>query len=243
MTCSANYKGRRSPEATTDRPHSPRHGDPAPITARTDTPDVPTLGEFMLFFDGCTDRTGRSDWLVRIYDAASGEETLLARPERDRWADWIMQRVRLPAAVKLTFAAAAQGTAPDSPAGPGRRRAPARRDPARVEVLDVRYAQGVPDRHPLTEICFRLSGADAESLTDARVPYRIETYALDLEKRAPALLAATEGHLEPKIFDYTDHQVLTLPDLGRYELHSLVLLLPPADQIASHRGPVLNVVP
>jgi hypothetical protein len=243
MTRSANNKGRKSPEATTYRPHSPRHGDPAPITARTDTPDVQTLGEFMLFFDGCTDRSGRSDWLVRIYDAASGEETLLAPPERDRWADWIMQRVRLPAAVKLTVAATAHGLAPDSPGTPGKRRAAVRKDPARIEVLDVRYAQGVPDAHPRTEICFRLSGADAESLTDARVPYRIETYALDLEKRAPALLATTEGHLKPQIFEYTDHQALTLPDLGRYELHSLVLLLPPADQIACHRGPVLNVVP
>jgi hypothetical protein len=243
MTRNANNKRGRTPEATSDRQFSPRRDDTTAIAARADAADVQTLGEFMLFFDGCTDRSGRSDWLVRIYDAASGEETLLAPPERDRWADWIMQRVRLPAAVKLTVSATAHALAADSSGNPGKRRAASRKDPARIEVLDVRYAQGVPDTHPRTEICFRLSGADAESLTNARVQYRIETYALDLEKRAPALLAATEGHLKPQIFEYTDHQALTLPDLGRYELHSLVLLLPPADQIACHRGPVLNVVP
>ena len=243
MTRSANNKGRKTAEAAPDRQFVPRRDDPSVIAARGNTADVQTLGEFMLFFDGCTDRSGRFDWLVRIYDAASGEETLLAPPERDRWADWIMQRVRLPATVKLTVAATAHALAPDSSGNLGKRRAPARKEPARIEVLDVRYAQGAPDTHPRTEICFRLSGADAESLTNARVRYRIETYALDLEKRAPALLATTEGHLKPQIFEYTDHQALTLPDLGRYELHSLVLLLPPADQIACHRGPVLNVVP
>lgn len=215
-----------APDKTPPRPDAPiSHARPDRV------PEAQTLGEFIVFFDGCTDRRGRSDWLVRIYDADSGEETVLAPPERERWADWIMARVKLPAAVRLTIGATARDAVHEVTRAP------------RIEVLQVRFAETTPDHPPRAEVRFRLTGAQAGALARQRVPYRIETYAVDLEKREPALLAAKEGHLEPRVYEYTDHHTFTLPAVGRYELHSRVLLLPPAAQIASHRGPVLNVVP
>jgi hypothetical protein len=221
---------------------SPRQDAPT-SHARDRAPEAQTLGEFIVFFDGCADRSGRPDWLVRIYDAASGEETLLAPPERDRWADWIMARVKLPAAVNLTIG----GTAEDAVHGvappPAKRRAAHFARQPRIEVLRVRFVETTPDHPPRAEVRFRLTGAQAGTLARQRARYRIETYAVDLVQRRPALIAAKEGHLEPRVFEYSDQQTLTLPDVGRYRLHSRVLLLPPADQIACHRGPVLNVVP
>ncbi len=221
---------------------SPRQDAPT-SHARDRAPEAQTLGEFIVFFDGCADRSGRLDWLVRIYDAASGEETLLAPPERDRWADWIMARVKLPAAVRLRVGAAAGHVLHEVAPSPARRRAAHFARQPRIEVLQVRFAETTPDHPPSAEIRFRLTGALAGTLTRQRAPYRIETYAVDLVQRKPSLLAAKEGHLEPRVFEYTDHHALTLPGVGRYRLHSRVLLLPPADQIACHRGPVLNVVP
>jgi hypothetical protein len=243
MTRLPNDLGHKSPHAATEAKSSPREDIPPSLAGLAGNRDVRILGEFMVFFDGCTDRNGQSDWFVRIYDAASGEETLLAPPERDRWAEWIMARVTLPETVKLTFSAtASDALKADMPP-------PARRHPANaarrphIEVLHVHFAETTPDRPPLAEIRFRLSGAKAELLTRQRAPYRIETYAVDLKERKPALLAAKEGRLEPQTFEYTDRQTFTLPDVGRYELHSRVLLLPPGDQVGCHRGPVLNVVP
>ncbi len=219
-----------------------RQGAPA-SQARDRVPAAQTLGEFIVFFDGCTDRSGRPDWLVRVYDAASGEETLLAPPERDRWAEWIMARVRLPAAVNLAIGATAGDAVHEVTRSPGRGRAAHFARQPRIEVLQVRFAETTPDHPPRAEVRFRLTGAQAGALARQRAPYRIETYAVDLEQRKPALLAAKEGHLEPRVFEYTDQHTFTLPAVGRYRLHSRVLLLPPADQIACHRGPVLNVVP
>lgn len=154
-----------------------------------------------------------------------------------------MARVKLPAAVRLTFRAAATEETGTGMSPPVKRRAAhAPRQPG-IEVLHIRFTETEPDRAPLAEIRFRLSGTLAESLTRQRVPYRIEIYALDLDGRRPALLAAKEGHLEPQVFVYTESQTFTLPAVGRYQLHSRVLLLPPVDRLASHRGPVLNVVP
>jgi len=219
---------------------SPRRGAPTPH-ARDRAPQA--LGEFTVFFDGCADRGGRPDWLVRIYDAASGEETQLAPPARDRWSDWIMARVKLPAAVKLAIGATAEDAFHDGTPSPDRRHAARFARRPWIEVLQVRFAGTAPDHPPSAEIRFRLTGAHAGALARQRAPYRIETYAVDLVRRRPALLAAKEGHLEPRVFEYIDHHTLTLPDVGRYQLHSRVLLLPPADQIACHRGPVLNVLP
>lgn len=221
---------------------SPRQDAPT-SHARDRVPEAHTLGEFIVFFDGCADRSGRPEWLVRIYDAASGEETLLAPPERDRWADWIMARVRIPAALKLTIGGTAGDAVHEVTPAPAKRRAAHFARQPRIEVLQVRFLETTPDHPPSAELRFRLTGAQAGTLARQRAAYRIETYAVDLVQRKPALIAAKEGHLEPRVFEYSDHHTLALPDVGRYRLHSRVLLLPPADQIACHRGPVLNVVP
>lgn len=220
----------------------PQQGAPT-SHARDRAPAAQTLGEFIVFFDSCTDRIGRSDWLVRIYDAATGEETLLAPPERDRWADWITARVKLPAAVRPTIGATGGDAAHEATRSPGRGHEVHVARQLRIEVLQVRFAETTPDHPPRAEVRFRLTGAQADALARRRASYRIETYAVGLEQRKPALLAAKEGHLEPRVFEYTDQHTFTLPAVGRYRLHSRVMLLPPAGQIACHRGPVLNVVP
>jgi hypothetical protein len=187
-----------------------------------------TLGEFTMFFDAITGAGGKLDWQVRIYDGESGEEVTLSPAEREHWADWVMRRARLPTRTAAD-ASSVELTGHQS-------------EPA-IEVIDVQLRSSRSGRRPHTEIRFRLSGIEAEHLTLERTPYRVEFYAVDLENRAPALLASREGHLLPRVFEYTDEQDLPPLNLGRYELHSMVFLLPPAERVACHRGPVINVVP
>lgn len=190
-----------------------------------------------MFFDACTDANGKADWQVRIYYADAGEETLLKPPERSRWARRILARTRLPAGSERIDVAATK-----EPRSPPHRTGMM----TALEVIDLRLHKPMDHLHPhpLTEISFKLSGAAAEALTLQQLPYRIEFYAVDLERRgAFTLLASKCGQLEPRVLEYTDTQALPMPALGHYELHSLVRLLPPCDAFARQRGPLINVVP
>jgi hypothetical protein len=90
---------------------------------------------------------------------------------------------------------------------------------------------------------FELSGPRAQSLAAQRVPYRIETHAVALEGGASRLVASEQEQFRPGVFRYSMRQDFPMPGLGRHELHRLVLVLPPGDMLAAHRGPVINVVP
>lgn len=112
-----------------------------------------------------------------------------------------------------------------------------------VQVSEVPTPQAVGEKKLLAKIRFQISGPEAEALTQDRLPFRIEVHTLDLKSRASSLVASGQGQLQPQVFEYTGQQAFPMPQLGRYELHSIVLLLPPGEMMASYRGPTINVVP
>ena len=70
-----------------------------------------------------------------------------------------------------------------------------------------------------------------------------KVHTVDVESRASNLVASEPGQLQPELFEYTSQQRFPIPELGRYELHSIVFLLPPHEMMAFYQGPALKVVP
>ena len=194
---------------------------------------------FSLFFDRADG--GKEDWQTRIYHDESDEEVVLKEAARDSWSGWIAQRAGLPeeerapaeAAMLLPLASAEV--------------APEMAPEVALEVSEVIFSESVPESGPTrtltAELHFMLTGEKARDVAERRTPFRVETYAVDLESGDSLLVASEPGELQESVFEYTKEQVFPVPDLGRYELHNLVVLLPPEETMAAHRGPVIEVVP
>ena len=119
---------------------------------------------------------------------------------------------------------------------------------ARLEIGDVQLSVlGVTPDAPVgqlkAEVRFRLSGADAEELASMGIPFRIEGYMVEIESGVSELLASAQGQLVPQVLEYVGQQRFDIPQVGRYDFHSIVLLFPPGELAAFHRGPTLRVIP
>jgi hypothetical protein len=193
---------------------------------------------FSVFFDYEIDEHGERMWQTRVYDNESGVEEPLPGIEPTPWVNWILERAKLPVSaepVPTPIEAAAPPT-------------PMTLYDAQIEILDVRVSAlgpspDVPEKRLATEVRFQVSGPEAERLAADRIPFRIEVHTVDLKSGASVLVASEGGKLEPQVFEYTSQQEFPLPELGRYELHAVILLLLPGEMMASHQGPTLKVVP
>lgn len=189
---------------------------------------------FSLFFDRSESDT--EEWQIRIYHDESDEEVVLPGTDLEACLSWIAQHAELPTEKEgvavATRAAVAAGEEPAE---------------IELEVSDVTLSENVPEtsleKSLKAELQFHLSGDKAGEVAERQTAFRVETYAVDVESGDPKLVASEQGELQKAVFEYTTEQVFPVPDLGRYELHSLVVLLPPEEGMAARRGPVIEVVP
>jgi predicted flap endonuclease-1-like 5' DNA nuclease len=191
---------------------------------------------FSVFFDSLRDEHGNEVWQTRVYHDESGKETLLSGIETAAWVNWILERAKLPAAAGPTPTEVAALPVHVTPYD------------ARIEILDVRDSEvrpssGVPEKRLMAKVRFQVSGAEAETLTADCLPFRVEVHTVNLKSRASDLVASEGGQLRPQVFEYTSQQAFPFPELGRYELHTIVLVLPPGEMMAYHLGPTIKVVP
>jgi hypothetical protein len=112
-----------------------------------------------------------------------------------------------------------------------------------VEVSEVGPSLDLPEKRLQAEVSFHIFGADAEKITAKSVPFRIEVHTVDLEKSSSVLAASAGSELKSEEFKYTRQLKFPIPDLGRYEIHTIVLLLPPGERMTSRVGPIVNVKP
>jgi len=172
-----------------------------------------------LFFDRATDNRGETIEQTRVYHEESGDETHFPGFETTPWVDWILRHAGLPAV----------------------------RASACVEILDVDLTEiESPMRDsPRTfaaTIRFRLSGPDAAALQTSGIPYQVQVQALSRDRNTLELLANHHDRLRPEVDEYVCDLEAPMPDLGDYELHSLVLLLPPDRLVTCHRSSIVHVV-
>jgi hypothetical protein len=189
---------------------------------------------FSLFIDRSESRP--EEWQTRIYHDESDEEVVLPGADLKKSLNWIAQHAEVP--VERVEAPV------ETPAA-----RPAGEEPPEVdiEVSEVMLSEHVEQtglkKSLSAELHFNLSGRKAGDLAERHIPFRVETYAVDLESGDPRLVASEQGELQEAVFEYTAEQVFPVPDLGRYALHSRVVLLPPEEAIATYRGPVVEVIP
>jgi hypothetical protein len=204
---------------------------------------------FSLFFDQVGEEEGNQEWRTRVYHDESGEETSFSETEPASWVKWIIERAELPA-VEEPVPAEPEITTEPAPALPNVVEA-GEPEPqtTQIQILDVHVAEsgpssGVPEKRIMAEVHFHLAGPGAEELTEQEPPFRVEVHAVNLESGDSDLVASERRQLQSHTFDYVTKQSFPIPELGRYELHSIVLLLPPGEMIAHHyEGPTFKVVP
>lgn len=244
LTQQVNTEYRPSQEAAEPRP------EPQPLPPEEDWEQH---AGFNLYFEFRADEHGQKEWRTHIYksldpDSFNGKEEFPG-VEPGPWVDWILEQAELPedAGPFLTETEVAAESAPaeTEAAAPPTAVTPAA---AGVEILDVQVSEippsaDIPEKRLKVETRFQLSGTEAEKLAADRVPFRIEIHLVDLESGDSDLVASKKGPLQPEVFEYTSQQEFPIPEVGRYELHIILLLLPPDEMMTSHRGPTLKVVP
>jgi hypothetical protein len=127
---------------------------------------------------------------------------------------------------------------------------PATPDIIQLEILSVRVSQVEPSsgssryqKKLLAEVRFRISGTDAESITRGNFPFQVSGYTVDLNTNAANPVTLKQETLQNNEFEYSSQYEFPVPKPGRYELHNIVLLLPPYTRMVCYPGPILNIVP
>jgi hypothetical protein len=135
-------------------------------------------------------------------------------------------------------------TEPEEPASSGTP------DNIQLEILNVLVSEVETPRGSsryqkklLTEVRFRISGTDAESITRGNFPFQVSGYIVDLNNNTANPIASKQETLRNNEFEYSSQYEFPVPRPGQYELHNIVLLLPPYTRMACYQGPILNIVP
>ncbi len=148
------------------------------------------------------------------------------------WAEWIMDRAELPPDAGPVLPAAA----PPAPVE------------SRVDITDIHVSMlppsaGFPEKRLNAAVKFRLPGEEGGASTAEDEPFRVEIHTVNVETGELNLVASGQGQFQPDAVEYTSHQAFALPEVGRYEVYGLVLLLPPAGMAACRQGPTIRIVP
>ena len=202
---------------------------------------------FSLFFDTVTPNEGSPTWQTRLYHDETGNEALLPGIDTTAWVTWIIERAELPDIANApSIAPDFRAPPPDlNTAAPSALTAPYN---AQIEILDIQVFEALTtppektEKRLIAETRFQISGAEAEAITKKGISFRVEVHAIDLNDEASQLLAVQHGQLQPQMFEYALQVDFPVPDCGRYELHTLVLLLPPGEMMTYYQGPNLSVV-
>jgi len=196
---------------------------------------------FTVSFDVAPDGDREPVLRTTVCDRANGEQKgVFQGSDTAPWVNWILERAHLPVAVE-PIATKVEAEAVTSPG-------PVEPNGARIEIGDVHLSVVEPaadgsETRLKAEINFQLSGTGAETMASRGVPFRIEGYTVDIESGVSELVASGRSQLLPQVTNYVGQHEFGIPDVGHYEYHSIVLLLPPIGMAAYHRGPTVRVIP
>jgi len=194
---------------------------------------------FTVSFDVATDGDLKPVLRTTVLGGTNGDqEQVFQGSDTALWVNWIVDRAHLPVAVQGIATATGAVTSP----------IPVESSGSRLAITDVQVSligptSSFPAKRLRAEISFQLSGAGAETLASKGIPFRTEGYTMDIESGLSDLVASERGQLVPHVLKYVSRQEFGIPDLGHYEFYSIVLLLPPGETAAYHRGPTMRVVP
>ncbi len=193
---------------------------------------------FRVSFDVAADADREPVLRTTVRDGTNGDqEVVFQGADAAPWVSWMLERADLPAAVRR-IATGTEAVSAPIPAEPG---------DARLEIGDVDLSvvgptSSYPEKRLRAEVSFRLTGTGAEALAAKRTPFRVEGYTVDVESGLSELVASERSQLVPQGLEYVRQQEFGIPDVGHYDFYSIVLLLPPGQLAAYHRGSTVRVV-
>jgi hypothetical protein len=198
---------------------------------------------FTLLFNYVTDERGKKVLQTVVYDEkVDGKEEIFTGTDTAPWVNRILERARLPLPQ-------VPESAPAKVAPPSSAKAEALPLPtpscARIEVLDtgIKRSPDIQEKILTAAVRFGITGSGIEALLDQETPFEVIIYLAHLPSGPVRLIASERSQLEKRQVEYTSQFTFPIPDLGRYELQCIVLLLPPGELFAFHRGQIINVVP
>lgn len=205
---------------------------------------------FTVSFDTTINDAGERVLSTTVYNESNGgEEFVFQGTDTALWVDWILERANLP----FVMTSGALKNKISQEMHPGEAKVPMPAIPGELKdfVLEIDDVQVSVTNSELpasntrlrAEINIKLSGSDAERLTEQAIAFRTEMYLLNLDNGFPAQVGSSEDQFKPHNFRYSYQFEVTMPAVGRYELHSTVHLLPLGELKAYHQGPILKVTP
>jgi uncharacterized short protein YbdD (DUF466 family) len=205
---------------------------------------------FTVSFDTAKDDTGKQISVIRVYDESNGgKEAIFQGDLADSWVNWILERANLLSAMKpITLDVETDHESLPIETTTTEAAVFEELNDFLLEITDVHVSVigrklAIPEKKIKVEIAFQLSGADAEKLTLQTIFFRSEVYAINLSDGFPIQIGAREDQFEPHVFGYSYQFEVAIPAVGRYELHSVVHLLPSNELRAYHQGPIIKVTP
>jgi hypothetical protein len=208
---------------------------------------------FSIFFDSMPGKTGDRIWQTRVYDNASGREEALPGLDTVQWVNWILERANLPLPAQRLMAedeVTRQAEAAAEAAEATRRGSAAssavidaRLDIVALRVSEAAQGEGMGEKNLVAEFSFGVVGEKAAELTGSSPRFRVELHGLSQDADASDFTVSEQGQLQPQTLEYTKCVTFPMPELGVYQLHGLVLLIPPGPALAaSYQGPVIRIV-
>jgi hypothetical protein len=215
---------------------------------------------FSLFFDHSDEAPEAEAWRTRVYHDETGEVTEFLTVDTTTWVNWILDQVKLPLPgqsiatrkisemdtipIETPQAKQLQAPTPDELSQPQTEAD----DMVHFEIQEVTVSvsqpsTGMPEKRIMVAVDFRLAGSGAKYMLDEQVPYRVEIHTVNLQNKDLSLVTSERGHLQPGVYEYRSLQNFSIPELGRYELNSMVILLPPIGKMSYFCGPIFKVVP
>ncbi len=198
--------------------------------------------EFALYFENRASGQGEETWQTRVWktrvrDRECDKEITFVGIEPHLWVNWILQQADLPVDVGSDL------IVPETPVSP----TTVIPNPAQVSILDVEVEpKSLPDvrnKTLMTSIQFTVSGVNTETLMAENTPYQILMLIVDQNRGLTKLIASEQGLFQPEQSVYTHRLEFPIPDLGRYELQTIVLIQSQTDLMAIYRGPNISVIP
>ncbi|MCP4422704.1 MAG: hypothetical protein GY805_39350 [Chloroflexi bacterium] len=193
---------------------------------------------FIVSFDRHTSEDGEEIWSIVVSYATTNEPlTNFSIPYRKNptaWLKWIFEDAVKTEKIDSTNTELMVTHVPAAEIG------------KQLNLVDVQIkspSPASPQKELMARIHFELLGSDVEVWTEERLSYRLELYLLNLESQITEPVASSQKRLEPGILEYEIGEAIPIPSSGRHELYVLLFLLPPAEIMATHQGPIINVVP
>jgi len=205
---------------------------------------------FTVSFDIGKDDSGELVLSITVYNESNGgEEAIFQGTDAAPWVNWILGRANLPFIMKpITPQVEVTKEPPSVEAQAAVQPIPGEQYDVLLEISDPKISVigptlSVSEKRLKAALNIKLSGSDAERLTMQGVSFRTEMYTINLNDGFPRHVGSKEDRFKPHVFGYSYQFEVAMPVVGRYELHSLVRLLPSGELKAYHRGPIMRVTP